>query len=558
MAKVDTNTVSLLYKREATPGTAEAVGTETHVATEPNEIGGFGATIDTTAREPISNRLQRQKGAVTNLAAAADFSADVTMAAMIGDGTLASADADNLHHGWIGAAIFAKWQNRDVRDIAVTAITGQNSFTHGGFAAAASGTQDFEKLPEKALIWGRGFANPANNGLRSVTTAAAGGGTTLISAAITTGGAGGQQAALANAAASNGVTHGRVSLAGYRITGAGNSTAWQFSSSTRLGTLTAAAADITAIKNGLRVGQMIHIGSVKTIGGDIQNGVGTGGQTAGFARYTGVSTTTTLVFDRVSPALQLTTAQNIAVNSFLDVVYGDFIKNVPTTDDLYDDATYTLALLSTDLFSDVDSSNPDGLEYAVGAKVGSLSLEFALNDKATFSASFVARDVEVPVKGNPGNQLEERANDAYSTVADFARLRMDVAGDDDGISTDFKSLTLTMDPQISPENVIGKLGARYVNRGNLQVTAEAEVIFADDLIPRALRENTTASFDAAIANDDGVLIFDVPSMTIGGGGRSYPANAAVTITGTGDAFEDDDHGASIMISQFYVPIPPGD
>ena len=542
MAKVDTNTVSLLYAKEATHGTAIAPTVSgAYTATEPNEIGGFGATITTTAREPISNRLQRQKGAVTDLTASAEFTADTTMSAML---------------AWLGPAVFAKWQGSRERDIDVTAVS-TSAFTVATMRDASKEADadetgaNFRAFPASALIWGRGFGSPANNGLRSVTAAAADDGVAVTSAAITSGGMTGRQAALVVDTSADGT----VSLAGYRITGAGATTAWAWSSTSSQATLTATTAMVTAIKAGLKKGQFVHLGSVKNIAGDIQNAAGTN---SGFARYTGEGNSggTTLIFDRVSTDLQ--NNATIASGDFLDVIYGDFLKNVSTTDSNYTDDAFTLALLSTDLFQTParDADNPNGVEYATGSKVGNLALSFALNDKATFSASFVSRDVRPPTAFRSfTEQKKEDDNDAYSTVADFARLRMDVAGDADGISTDFKSVTLTIDPQISPENVIGQLGARYVNRGNLLVTAEAEVIFASDLIPKTLRNNTTASFDMAISNDDGCLIFDVPALTIGGGGRSYPTNAAVTITGTGDAFEDSEHGASIMVSQFYVPIP---
>ena len=534
MARVQTNEVTLGYAKETTAETAIAFAANAFTATEPNEISSFGATITTVAREPISNRLQQQKGAVTNLEAAAEFSADVTMAAML---------------EWLPPAVFAKWQNEDVREIDPSAAT-STAFTVPAFKASDDGIQDYEKFPVSALIWSEGFGNAGNNGLRSVTTAATASGVSITSAAVA-GNFGNAQAALTAETAPD---DARVSLAGYRIAGAGSTTNWAYSSSTRRGTLTATSAMVTAMKTGLKKGQFVHLGSVKTRGGDIQNAVGSN---HGFARYTGDGNTagTTLEFDRVSTDLRVTAGVNFASNTFLDVVYGDFLRNVNAGTALYDDASHTLALLSTDLYETAakDAAAPHGVELARGAKIGPLALTFAVNDKATFTASFTARDVQPPAATAITDFDSEVGTTAYSTVADFARIRMDV--DEDGITSDFTSLTLTIDPQISGESVLGTLGSRYVNRGNLLVTAEAEIIFAADVVPKAIRENSTASFDVAISNDNGVLIFDVPSMTIGGGTRSYPRNEAVKITATGGAFEDSEHASSIMISQFFVPIP---
>ena len=535
MARVQTNTVALLYAAESTHGTRAAnygATDNSYTQAEPNEISTFAADISTTAREPISNRLQRQKGAITDLAATVEFGADTTMAAML---------------EWLPAVVFGDWQNKDVRGtdgtgIDPSAVTA-TAFTVPAFGADATGARNYLKFPASGLIWCDGFANTANNGLRSVTTAAAATGTAITSAAVG-GNNGNAQAALSTEASAP--DDARVNMAGYRIAGAGSTTNWTYASATGRGTLTATETMVTAMKVALKKGQWVHLGSVKTRGGSSQNDVA---GKSGFARYTGDGTTTTLLFDRVSEDIQVSST-NFASGSYLDVLYGDFLKNVTTTDDNYLDRAYTMALVSENL---LDTS--DGVEYALGSKIGPLAISFALNDKSTFTASFVSRDVEKAIAPGGANTdtKKEFKNAAYSTVADFARLRMDV--DANGIDSDFKSLTLTLDPQISPENVIGQLGARYVNRGNLNVTAEAEVIFASSVIPNAIRDNATASFDCAISNDDGVLIFDVPSMTIGGGGRSYPANASVTITGTGEAFEDTAHASSIMISQFFVPLP---
>ena len=557
MAKVDTNTVSLLY-REASTGDLEGVTTanqygtanNAYTASEPNDISTFAADVTTTAREPISNRLQRQKGAITDVTASAEFTADTTMSAML---------------NWIPAAAFAEWQNKAHRDLIIDSDSGKGiSGSNGSRVINFKVSEQVIPLAYavNTLLWTEGFGNSGNNGLQEVKTVpTAQTGTTI---AIEDGDT--------VAEASSGAT---VSVTGYRLAVAAT-TAWAWDSDTGQATLTSSAAHITAMLQVLKKGQVVHFGSVAKVGGAVQNAMQRGGTVMdsaagnrfdsdgnpaadnksvwGLARYTGTTTSTTLVFDNVDPILQLSGSQAsgdvLKQSTNMDIIYGDFLKNVATTDALYLDRTFSLALVSQNLLD-----TGDGVEYAAGSKIGPLAIEFALNDKSTFTASFVSRDVEAPQApaGSNVTTKKETKNSAYSTVADFARLRLSV--DTDSIYTDFKSLTVTLDPQISPENVLGKLGAQYVNRGNLNVTAEAEVIFASDVVPKAIRNNSTASFDCAIINDNGALIFDVPAMTIGGGGRSYPTNAAVTITATGDSFEDTDHGASIMVSQFYVPVP---
>ena len=69
--------------------------------------------------------------------------------------------------------------------------------------------------------------------------------------------------------------------------------------------------------------------------------------------------------------------------------------------------------------------------------------------------------------------------------------------------------------------MLNKLGAQYINRGNLLVDVAVQVIFASALVPNAIRDNETMSFQAIVANGDGVIAVDVPSQTLEGGGREY-------------------------------------
>ena len=99
------------------------------------------------------------------------------------------------------------------------------------------------------------------------------------------------------------------------------------------------------------------------------------------------------------------------------------------------------------------------------------------------------------------------------------------------------------------------LGARYVNRGNLLVSAAAQVIFSSGGVTGAIRGNQTVRIDLIVANDDGVIAIDMPSQTLSGGGREYPVNQAVLLNTTGESFEDDIFKTSIHVSVFAVPIP---
>ncbi len=526
MAKVDTNAVRLAYARESTAGTKADSDWRT---LEPNEITQFGANITTTPREPISDRLQRRKGTTTDLDAPTAFAADLTI-----DGFL----------DWIEGALFSTFQNVDVRDIDVTGVT-TTGYT------LASGTLDSDAIAKfaytashiLALAWADGFDTDGNNGLKVISAAAT---ATKVSVASLT--------AESNA--------GHVSLAGVRVVGASSGVTFAYSSTTKRATLTKTGLGTAVHGKGLYYGQIVHFGSIASKGddkADLQNGVpASGGDVYGYARYVD-HTADTLVFDRLDDDLEVSSSVSIGASDNVDICYSDFVENVARSNSDYQQIAHTIELTSPDLLQDTASppNDVDGYEYAVGQVVGTLTLNLPLTEKATMSVAFVGQDTEAPVttrQTGASTAEKPRRTEAINTSADFARLRINDV-DDAGITTDFKSLTATVNPQTSPEKVLGKLGAKFINRGNLLVDVQAQVIFSSGGVPKAIRNNETVRFDTILANDDGVIALDMPSMTMGGGGREYPTDQAVLINGAAQSFEDDDFGTSLMVSILLVPIP---
>ena len=119
------------------------------------------------------------------------------------------------------------------------------------------------------------------------------------------------------------------------------------------------------------------------------------------------------------------------------------------------------------------------------------------------------------------------------------------------MTTDFKSLTLTLNNNVTPEKVLGTLGARYVNTGIFEVNVEAQLVFTNPLVVNRIRDNTVVSLTTILKNDDaGSIVFDIPSLTLGGGDREFPTNESVLINTTGEAVGDDTLNTSIGVSIF--------
>jgi hypothetical protein len=57
--------------------------------------------------------------------------------------------------------------------------------------------------------------------------------------------------------------------------------------------------------------------------------------------------------------------------------------------------------------------------------------------------------------------------------------------------------------------------------------------------------------DIIVDNNDGVIVYSIPSLTLGDGATNLPANETVLLSLSGAAFEDATTGASLGSS--YIP-----
>ena len=499
MPRVLTNEVSLSRSVEETPGVLPA--NPEWETLEPNTIGTYGTTITTVARTPISKSRRRKKGTPTDRDSSVEFESDLTLSAFRNE---------------IEGFLFALAVNFDVTNLKPSAVVS------GGYTIAARPAGSTE-LKAGHLIYAQGFTTAVNNGLLELTGALAAAGTTVPVTGRT--------------AESPAPANSRVSLAGFRV----NTPAWAYSDPQ--GTLTK-AGEFSNLN--LTPGQFVHIGSLSSAGAG-QNGVGTG---RGFARVVSVSNNA-IVFDKLDDSLQ----GALAASADVDILFGEFIRDVDTDDDDYLTRTIQFEGLLTGLGGTI-SAPIDEYEYSIGNYCNSLGLTIPLTNKSTMSVGFVGIDTEdITSIRKPGadNAASPIWTGAFNTSADVTRLRV-TDTDEAGLTTDFKSLTLTFNNSVSGEKVVGTVGNKYVNVGGFGVIAEAQVLFTSKAVTQAIKANDTVSMDFALVNSDGAIAVDIPAMTLGGGGREYPVNESVLLNTTGDGFEDDALVTSVGVSLIPVPL----
>lgn len=511
MGRVSTNNVGLSYNIETALGVA---GTEWFTL-EPNEINTFGATITTVARDPISPDRQRRKGTVTDLDSTVEFVEDTTLSSF---------------RDFVQGFVFADGINTDVTQLSATNLA---TNIISGFTAFTA--EQASKFALDSLIWLNGSVSNPTIGLAVVTSAAVATDTQLTTDASFMTESGNFQ----------------VSFAGYRITAISAPT-WTWDAGTSQATLTETGTGTALQALGLTPGQLIHVGSIASAGGNIQNAFEnlTADDMFGYARVVSISADA-VVFDKVDPALQFT--DSTAPAGSVDIVFGEFIRNVAVDNSDYLERSFQMEAT----FPNLQNPSGDEYQYALGNFCNTMAVELPLTDKSTTTFNFVGTDTEDPTttrKTGADSATAPTQTAALNTSADIARLRITNV-DESGLTTDFKSLTLTMNNNVTPEKVLGTLGAKFINTGNFNVDLEAQLLFTNGDVIDAIRANTTVTMDFILKNDDGVISLDIPSLTLGGGDREFPVNESVLINLTGEAFQDENLNTSIGVSLFPIPLP---
>lgn len=502
MGRVLTNDVTLSVGRQPDIG-SDATSFE---QLEINTISNYGATITTVRREPISPDRQARKGTTSDLDSNVEFETDTTLSAI-----------DTFMDGFVAA-------------IAVNSEMTFNpgAVTSSGYVIPAASAQQAGKLQYTAngpqsLVYARRFTTAANNGLK------------VLSANVATSDTSIEVAGLTAEASTPG--NASVELAGIRAGDAGD---LSLTVSSGAGTLTSGngssnSVDFTTL--GLTVGQRIHIGGL-TATNQFDSGAGT-------VRLLSIEANT-LTFDQASSDL----ATDPGTGKNIDLLFGRFIRNVRTDSPEFLEQYYMFeASLPT-----LGAGNTPRYQYSLDNLCNTLAINMPLTDKSTVTFAFIGTDTENPTPTRrPGASMATLPSKTTSlnTSQDIARLAIPGI-DDNGDDTCFKSLTLNINNNVSPEKCLGTLGARFMNYGNFQVSAEAQLLFTNEEVVSAIRNNQTVGLSVILDNDDGALALDIPSMTIGGGDREYPVNESVLINFTGEAFRDNVFGTSIAVSLFPV------
>lgn len=504
MGRVLTNNITVQAAREDSLGVLP--GSPDWKLLEPNSVGSFGATITTVKRQPISKDKQNRKGTVTDLDSSVEFEADLTM---------------DVFSEFIEGFCFVTAVNSDLLFEKVD--VGGTGFTIPSATAAQAAKLQFTSGGPISLLYSRGYATAANNGLHPLTVDVTSTDTVMQFS--------GASAETAPAKAVVEIAGIRPELGDLALT-----------VSSGVGTLSsgnnAASNNIDFTTLGLTVGQFIHIGGL-TASEQFSAG-------AGYGRITSIAAGTVLL-----DKLDSTLATDTGASETVDLLFGRFIRNVAVDDSDYLEISYHFE----GSYPNLGSGGATEYEYAKGNYCNQVTFNLPLTEKATCSFGFIGTDTEVPTttrKSGAATAREVARDDALNTSADIARLRITQV-DETGLTTDFKSFSLTLLNNVAGEKVLAQLGAKYMNTGNFEVTADGQILFTNSDVVSAIRNNTTVTMDFILAGDnDGAIAVDIPSMTLGGGGKDFPVNESVLLNTTGTAFKDGTLDTSLGVSLFAI------
>lgn len=527
MARILSNSVTLQAAIESSPGVLP--GSPVWTLLEPNTISKFGAAIKVVSRDPISKLRQQRYGTVSDLDSDVDFEGDITQSHL-----------DTFLEGFF----FATAKNADCRFVGAAVTVSGYTIT----AATASQAAKFQWTSGGpiSLVYARGYVNAANNGLHALTSDLALSGTAIPVTSLTV---------------ETPPTNAEVELCGIRCTAgdlALSVAAAVAGVSPNIGTLTAgnnsvsggSEVDFTTL--GINVGQFIHIGGLLAA----NQFAGSGSvKSFGYARIKAISAHS-LTLDKMSATLIASDGTSTGSGGSLipvDILFGRFIRNVPIDNADYMERTFQIEATWPNL-GVAGSGSTTQYSYSVGNYCDQIQMKLPVANKGTIQFTFKGLDTPPPTQTRATNAatpiVPERVI-AMNTTSDIARLRVTQV-DESGLTTDFADLNITIANKAAPEKVLGKLGAKYMNFGNFMITVSATVIFTNDLVISAIRNNQLLSMDFIVRNTDGAMIMDMASFTLGGGDVNIVKDQSVQLKLTGTSVMDNLLQTSLSSSLFPV------
>lgn len=217
-----------------------------------------------------------------------------------------------------------------------------------------------------------------------------------------------------------------------------------------------------------------------------------------------------------------------------------FLRNVPIDDLRFNKRSYTFELTSPGIFDDaLTPEGRDGHEYSFGNVISSLDISGSTESKVTMSFSTFGQGT-TPILNKKKNLFRVKPffNEAFSSV-DMMRAYLLDGYHMEKLMEDLTSISISINNNVEGQTVLGQIGPKYVNYGNLEISISVDGVFTNPAIIAKTQNNCTVSFDFMLLNNDGAFVFDAPTATLSGGERAFEMNSVVTISSTVTPFAEE-------------------
>ena len=503
MADVKSNNLSIQYAREASLRTLPTSPNWFNIEPNRDGLGDIGATYTTSVRTPLSTSRGNRKGTIVDLDSAIGFTSDITVSNYL---------------AFIEAFLFSNKRGADFY------LTGSVTATHYVIDDTNFTATD---IMANTLLFASGFAQDANNGLKTITSAT---GNNLVVSGLV-------------AEAARSTYEERVEICGIQqaadtlsVAVSGNNV-----------TITSTANIFNNNPLGFIAGMEVYFPPATSNG--FQNSTNNG-----FGRIRSVAQDgSSITIDKTTAPWTLEAAGSSSNN--IRIFVGQFIRDVDVTN------PGTFAQISHQFeiaYPNLLAGGATGYEYSQGNFANELVLTFPLSEKATMQTNFIGTDtlIAVPSAQRATNAAASNVvtrSTAFNTTNDYMKLRT-ADESQQVINTLFKTFTINISNGVSAEKTQARLGAEFMNYGAQTISVTSSTVFTDPVFLSSSRANETLGLDFAIQNENGVIHVDIPSSTIEGGARSFPTDESVLQDLTWNVFVDDFFNHQIGFTFFpYIP-----
>lgn len=447
------NQTGLRIAEEQTPKVLP--GSPVWVPAEPNGYDDFGGEVKTVARAPIAPDRQMRKGTVVDIDATGGFTTDFTTDALTST---------------IQGFMFASWRRKTTQ-----AAQSPSAVAAGAYTVPSGGAGYLVN----SLVFGAGYTNAINNGMKVVTAST---GTSVTAAGL-----------VVEATAT-----GTIARVGHRGAAADLTMTLV---STKL-QLNATALNLTTL--GLIPGEWVWIG-----GDALANRFATAANT-GFYRVFSIAAGV-IVFDRWPDGA----AADAGTGKQIDLYFGQVLKN---------EADPTLQVKRT--YALERSLNAAGtmVEYVNGSCPNTLKLDTKTADKLTAQMGFIGLAVEQLQALKGGARPSVQPNSPYSASADYQRLRLTDDATGAALAVYMTDLSLQIDNGVEADKAIGYVGGVDHSIGSFNVTGDVEAFFSSQAAISAAQVDANVSIDLGlvtnvftpnVGNQAVGWLFDLPSIDLG-------------------------------------------